>query len=214
MSESGTIAVVILAAGGSSRMGKPKQLLPIAGAPLLQRTVNAARGLRLLSHQAAADVAVFVVLGAASDEIQAALDFEQCQILHNQKWQEGMSTSVVLAVNHIQNSMPEALGVLLVMSDQPWVSTEHLAKIIRQFKATGSPVVISSFFAKGEGETIPGPPAFFARKIFPELLLLEGDAGARKVVMAHFEEMAAVDFPLGAIDIDTEADYASLLAAI
>jgi molybdenum cofactor cytidylyltransferase len=100
------------------------------------------------------------------------------------------------------------------MGDQPWVTADVLANIIAKFSHTGAPIVVSSYCPHGADEKIPGPPAFFAKDLFAELLQLEGDAGARKVVMAHADAMASIDFALGAVDIDTEFDYASALAAV
>jgi molybdenum cofactor cytidylyltransferase len=214
MSEKGTIAVVILAAGNSSRMGKPKQLLPVGGKPLLQRPIDAARNISNAKEAISSAVSVFVVLGANSEEIRQAVDFDRCQLLENTGWPEGMSTSIVVALKCIQEQLPETIAVLLVMGDQPWVTESHLAKIIAKHESTGLPVVVSQFCAKGSDEKIPGPPALFARELFADLLKLEGDAGARAVVMANAARMATVDFPLGTIDIDTETDYASLLAAM
>jgi molybdenum cofactor cytidylyltransferase len=215
MTEGGKIAVVILAAGASSRMGKPKQLLPVKGVPLLQRSVNAAVQFALSEGGGLSSLtSVFVVLGANASEIQAKIDFAHCRVLLNPNWQSGMSSSVILALTDIQNSLPEAPGVLLMMADQPWVTESVLADIVAKFKATGSPIVVSTFAAKGSDEKVPGPPAFFAKELFPELLQLEGDVGARKIVLAHPDRVTAIDFPLGAIDIDTEKDYLALLAAL
>jgi molybdenum cofactor cytidylyltransferase len=215
ISNGGKIALVILAAGDSSRMGKAKQLLPINGVPLLQKAINAA--VQLMSagrDRSSISFTTFVVVGANSDAIKEAIDFAQCRVLVNENWRSGMSSSITHALTHIQNNEPEALGVLLLMGDQPYVTDSVLAKVITEYERTGSPIVVSSYCARGSDEKIPGPPAFFARVLFPELLQLEGDAGARKVVLAHADTMAAVDFPLGAIDIDTETDYASLLVAL
>jgi molybdenum cofactor cytidylyltransferase len=215
MTEVGKVAVVILAAGNSSRMGSPKQLLPVNGKPLLQKPVEAA--LRLVSvgkGKTATTVIVFVVLGAYIDEIKSQIDFGSCQVLINENWQSGMSSSITLALTHIQINEPEVAGVLLVMGDQPYVTDTVLSEIIAKFEQTGAAIVVSSFCAKGTDEKIPGPPAFFAKELFPELLQLEGDAGARKVVLAHADQVVAIDFPLGAIDIDSDSDYAVLLQAL
>jgi molybdenum cofactor cytidylyltransferase len=214
MTDCRKLALVILAAGSSSRMGKPKQLLPFNGVPLLQVAVNAAVSLADSgSKHSSFEIIAFAVLGANSDQIRSEIDFGPCRQLLNDNWQSGMASSITLALTCIKKNEPDTCGVILMMADQPYVTDAVLAEIIGKVEQTGLPIVVSSYPARGSDEKIPGPPAFFAQELFPELLQLEGDAGARKVVLAHADRVAAIDFPLGAIDIDTEADYASVLQA-
>jgi len=214
MTEEQPIAVVILAAGGSSRMGKPKQLLPIDGVPLLQKAVDAAKSFAAdQAGQSAGTVKIYVVLGASSDEIKATLDFNGCTLLQNSDWQRGLAGSIILAIKEIDKTIPEASAVLLMMGDQPFVTGSVLGKISDTFDPAKAPIVVSSFCDRGTDQKIPGPPALFAREFFADLIKLEGDSGARSVVMAHQDRAFAVDFAMGAIDIDTESDYIAALSA-
>jgi molybdenum cofactor cytidylyltransferase len=202
----GNICVVILAAGGSQRLDRPKQLLPVNGRPLLQLSVDAALGL-------GDDVPVFVVLGADYTKIRAEIDFGRARILLNYQWQSGMASSIRLAVDCIVNDLLEIGGVVLMMADQPYVSTAILRDLLKGAAQAGAPLAVSSFNAPDSAVKIPGPPAYFSVQFFPQLLQLQGDMGARAIVQSNLERAAIVDFARGAIDIDTEADYASLVAA-
>jgi len=210
------IALVILAAGAGKRMQGPvpKQLLPTRdGMPLLQKTINAARTCveRLASRGRPA--VVLVVLGANNEAITLRCDFEGCHVLVNEDWARGMSSSIGLAIRELQGSQPNIAGVLLIVADQASVSASVLEAPIARFEKSGAVLVASSFKPQGNEVKIPGPPAFFGRQFFDELLQLEGDAGARKVVLAHGDELETVDFPEGGVDIDTAADYKSYLSA-
>ena len=198
--------MVILAAGGSQRLGRPKQLLPFNGRPLLQISIDAALGL-------GDDVPVLVVLGSGHEKIQAEIAFGRARILLNDQWQSGMASSIRLAVECIVNDLVEIGGVVLMMADQPYVSTAVLHDLLEGAAQAGAPLAVSSFSAPDSSKKIPGPPAYFAVEFFPQLLQLQGDMGARAIVQSNLERAAIVDFARGAIDIDTEADYASLVAA-
>jgi len=211
-----SIALVILAAGAGKRMpgSVPKQLLPTReGMPLLQKTVNAAQA--CLESMAGRGLSgrVLVVLGANSEAIKEQCDLGGCSVLVNDDWTSGMSSSIRLAINDLQKSEPEVAGVLLVVADQPGVSAAVLEAPIACFEKNGASLVVSSFKAAGSDTKTPGPPAFFAHEYFDELLALEGDVGARKVVLAHSDTMQTVDFPDGGLDIDTPSDYKSYLAS-
>jgi len=209
------IALVILAAGAGKRMQGPvpKQLLPTRdGMPLLQKTINAARACIKSMADRGLPGGVLVVLGANSEAIKEHCDLSGCRVLMNDDWTSGMSSSIGLAIKELQTSQPDIAGVLLIVADQPGVSAAVLEAPIACFEKQGSVLVVSSFKSVDSDTKIPGPPAFFAREFFDELLQLEGDAGARKVVLAHGDKLETVDFPEGGLDIDTPSDYKSYLA--
>lgn len=199
------IIVVILAAGASTRMGQIKQLLPHRGVTLLQNAVDAATS---LPHSVGANA--LTVLGANAAEILAATSFGSCALIINDQWQSGLSSSVQCALNYVEKNFPQCRGIILSLADQPHVTSARLAEIIARAEETNLPIVVSSFSHGQSEEKIPGPPAYFARQIFSELRQLSGDNGARNVVLADVQRVASIDFPLAAVDIDSQSDYDQL----
>jgi len=195
----GAVGVVVLAAGGSSRMGSAKQLSAVGGAPMIVRAVRAA--LR-------ADVGpVIVVTGAADEAVRAALTEWRPAITlaHNVAWAEGQATSVTAALH----ALPAAAEAVIFMPvDQPLLDPVLLRRLWMAWRA-GADLAAPSV----EGE-MRGAPAIFDRRFWPELLALRGDIGGRRVLMSHREEVALT--PASAqwlVDIDTPEELQSLLRA-
>lgn len=187
---------MILAAGESSRMGRPKQLLPYRGKSLLQHTVDTAND---------ADVdPVIVVLGANAPLLEKAIDEKKIHIVENKDWKEGMASSVRCGLTKILQISPATDAVIVMVCDQPFVSSTIINELIITQKNTGKLIVASQY------ENTVGSPALFYKTIFPELLQLKGDAGARKIIAGYGSNVATVLFTKGNIDIDTEEDYRSL----
>jgi molybdenum cofactor cytidylyltransferase len=174
-------AAVVLAAGASSRLGEPKQLVTIAGETLLERAVRTARE--------AGCSPVVVVLGAAAEQIVEQCDLSDAVVVVNELWSEGMGSSVRLGVAAVQG----ADGVVLMTCDQPAVSAGHL----RALMASGD--VAGSAYA---GRV--GVPAYFPAAGFARLLELRGDRGAREMLRG----VAGVELPGGEVDVDTVEDLA------
>jgi molybdenum cofactor cytidylyltransferase len=177
-------------------MGKPKQLLPYNGKSLLQHVLSEA-----ISSYASP---VIVVLGANSDLISKEIDKAKVYIIENTEWEEGMASSVRIGVSTLLKIFPSADAVIFMVCDQPHVSASLLNDLINTQVETCKPIVTCNY-----GEAI-GPPALFHRSFFEELMQLKGDAGARKIIQQHSDEVATVLFPEGKIDIDTKEDYESL----
>jgi len=190
------IGIVILAAGSSSRLGKPKQLLPYDDKNLLQHAVEAA----VYSNANS----VILVLGANEDLISKEIDKMNAHIIENKEWEEGMGSSVRIGLNTLQKISPLAEAVIFMVCDQPYVSSSLLNDLIHTQKETGKSIVICNY-----GEAT-GPPALFHRSLFNELMQLKGDAGARKIIQQHSDEVATILFTKGKIDIDTKEDYEEL----
>jgi molybdenum cofactor cytidylyltransferase len=188
--------IIILAAGSSSRLGRPKQMLPYHGKSLLEHAVDVAND---------ADTGpVIVVLGSDASSLEKLIDEKKIHIVNNQEWQEGMGSSVRCGVQTLLHMAPEIESAIIMVCDQPFVSAVLLKELVAAHEVSGKPIVTSQY------KNAVGPPAFFHRSVFPDLLALKGDAGARKVIEKRKEEMATVPFTEGEIDIDTEADYAAL----
>jgi molybdenum cofactor cytidylyltransferase len=191
-----SIAAIIVAAGASSRLGQPKQLVMVDGQPLLQRTVRCAR-------EAGAEP-VFVVLGAYSDVIEKAIDFGTAKIVMNHDWEEGLASSIRAGVTAV-NARTEAAGVLLMTCDQPRVMATHLRKMIKVFDTRLQTAMIASVYGGTRGV-----PVLFPRVLFPDLLALRGDKGARGLLATASLPVVEVQFEGGEVDIDRPEDLMEL----
>ncbi|MCR9015675.1 nucleotidyltransferase family protein [Aquiflexum gelatinilyticum] len=187
--------VIILAAGSSSRLGQPKQLLEFNGKTLLEIAVEAAQNSLAQS--------CVVVLGANAELISSSIKNIHVDKVVNENWKNGMASSMQKGLKYLmENSDPDQ--VILMLSDQPFVNKEILNLLITNKLNTNSEIIACRY-----KETF-GVPVLFSKKYFPELLSLTGNEGAKKLVMAHQDDLHAIDFPKGAIDIDTMEDYLKL----
>ena len=186
----------MLAAGASRRMGRPKQLLPVAGRPLLRHVVG---------RTLAAPVSpVIVVLGAHAEAIAPALAGLPVQIVLNESWASGMGSSVRKGLQTLLAGTPEAKAVIIALADQPDCPAGHFARLIETQRVTGRGMVAS------ENGGQPIPPVLFTAEWFPRLLTLTGDAGARTLLREQPASLALVPLA-GAHDLDTPADYERFL---
>ncbi|MCI0707891.1 MAG: nucleotidyltransferase family protein [Ignavibacteriae bacterium] len=183
------IAIILLAAGGSSRFGSPKQLAPFKGTTLLRHITQVA-----LQSNAAF---VSVVLGAEVERMKAELSELPVQFVVNAQWQDGIGLSIGEGIR----SLPKATdAALILLGDQPLITVELLNSIIEKYITTGKPIVASAY-----SNTL-GVPALFARSLFPELLLLRDDKGAKAVIHNHHDDAIRIVFPAGSVDIDSPDD--------
>jgi molybdenum cofactor cytidylyltransferase len=187
------IGIILLAAGGSARLGHPKQLLKFGDRTLLQYSIEAALASRAQT--------VVVVLGANADQLQREINNEKVQVFVNKKWEEGMASSISCGVSAFDDLVE---GIILMVCDQPYVTADLLNELIETHQKSGKQIVACSY-----GHTF-GPPVFFHRSLFGELLQLKGDVGARNIVKQHSDLVETIPFPKGTVDIDTEADYQEL----
>lgn len=188
--------IVIMAAGASTRLGKPKQLLQYRGKTLLDHAVNEA-------INAKAD-AVVLILGKNADIFQKEIDKEKVRVVINKDWEEGMASSVRLGLNTLLKSKPYMDAVIFMVCDQPHISSSVLNELIITQQKTTKQIVTCNY-----GGSI-GPPALFHKKYFKELAKLNGDVGARNIIQQNMHDVATIQFPEGKIDIDTKEDYDAL----
>jgi molybdenum cofactor cytidylyltransferase len=189
MSTPPQIAIIILAAGASTRLGAPKQLLKYKSQPLLRSICEIA--LRSKAHS------VYAVLGSQSALIKDKVADMGLTVIENSHWPIGISTSIQTGIQ----ALPETVDAALMLScDQPEVTPTLLDQIIEAYIAHRKKIIACRY-----GNTI-GIPALYDRSIFPELCALKGDHGAKSIILAHKDIMRAVDFPLGVYDIDTQDD--------
>lgn len=194
------IAGIVLAAGQSSRLGRPKQLLPVHGEPLIRHT---------LRHVLASSLdQLILVVGHEADEVRAAVADLPAACVFNPDAAAGQSTSVRAGLAALS---PDVEAAVFILGDQPEVDPNVIDALIAAWRASGSAVVAPRY------EDRTGNPVLFDRRVFPELALLEGDAGARPVVRAYQDSGELHLVPVNGAappDVDTEADYAALTAAL
>jgi molybdenum cofactor cytidylyltransferase len=179
-------------------MGQTKQLLPIAGQPMVRRVTGAVC--------AAGFEQVIVVVGAQADAVARALAGLPVELVVNDAWQEGMSTSVRAGIGALR---PEIAAVMLILADQPDLRPELLQKLVVHYRTSGAPVVAPYYQGRR------GNPVLFDRALFAELKAVAGDHGGRGVVARHEAELARVDVedPAPVSDIDTPEDYEGYIKA-
>jgi molybdenum cofactor cytidylyltransferase len=187
---------ILLAAGNSSRLGRPKQLLTYKSKSFLKHMVSVIR-------EAKPD-AVVVVSGANSSAIIHELDSENIVIVYNGDWAEGIASSIRTGIRSLQKNYPNCDGALIMVVDQPYITSSLLADLINIQKESGKPMAACNY------DNITGTPALFHQSLFPELLNLSGDKGAGKILQQRPGEVATIHFPMGRFDIDTEEDYKAL----
>ncbi|WP_158829489.1 nucleotidyltransferase family protein [Mucilaginibacter lacusdianchii] len=188
--------IIILAAGSSSRMGQPKQQLVFEERTLIQRAIQSA-----VSSIASR---VVVVLGAKEELIKPHIANEQVQFVFNADWQQGMSTSIAAGIRVLLNESVKTEGAILMLCDQPFVSESVLNQLI-QVKAEKAAAIVACTYQ----DTI-GAPVLFDQRYFDELLTLKGQEGAKKLLYKYEDQVIAIPFPKGSIDIDTPDDYENL----
>ena len=190
------IAIIILAAGRSARLGSPKQLLSYRGKTLLQHTIDTT-----LESMASP---ILVVLGSGKDAIRKELKQTQILILENSSWESGMASSISCGITNLQELAPESKAVILMVCDQPFVNAKLLNNLITKHKDTRQSIVASSY-----ANTL-GTPALFHQSLFSELLVLEGESGAKSLIKKYSLQTGFVSFDQGSIDIDTRENYRNL----
>lgn len=187
--------VVILAAGASTRMGTPKQLLELGGRTLLVRTVEAAL--------ASTAWPVVVVLGAHAEKIRPRLARLPVLVTENAAWPEGMAASIREGVTTLQQFSRRLDAAIIALCDQPAFSAEVIAQLIAAQRTTHQSIVAARYGGR------PGAPALFLRQHFHALAHLTGEEGARTLLHAEPARVATVDLPALATDLDTPEDFAA-----
>lgn len=181
-------------------MGEPKQLLPLAGQPLLLRAVDAAL--------ASSAWPVVVVLGAHAEKIRPLLARLPVLIAENPAWSEGMASSLRTGVAMLQQFSRALDGAVVALCDQPAFSADVIAQLVAHQRASGRSIVAARYDRRN------GAPALFLREHFPTLASLTGEEGARVLLNDGPHPVATVDLPALAADLDTPADYAAARAAL
>ena len=187
------IALVILAAGASRRMGVPKQLLRYRGRTLLRHAVEAALGSTCRP--------VVIVFGANAEAIQPEVEGLGVQVVQNPRWAEGLGSSIRAGIEALVSAADPPEAVVLSLCDQPLVCSDDIEALVTAYRSTKRPIVASQYAG-----TL-GVPALFAQPVLAELLSLAGDAGAKQVIQRNLPSVWQVPCPNAAFDFDTLEDY-------
>ncbi len=195
-----TVAGVLLAAGTSTRMGRPKALLPYRGSTLLRHAAEVLCGTPCSPR--------LVIAGADVEESCWQVKDLDVEVVENPDHREGLSTSLRAALRAIEAresvTGDEIEGILITLVDQPLVTAAHLNEILAAGRESG--------LAATSWATTFGPPAFLYRSFFSSLQALRGDEGAKQILGMHPERLRRVAFPGAALDVDDESDYERLLS--
>lgn len=192
------IALIVLAAGGSSRMGRPKQLLCYHGKSLLMHAVE--NGL------ASGCSPVIVVVGHQATRMREELQQQPATvvIVDNPDWQQGMGSSIRAGMTTLIHSSPAPTAVMITLCDQPLVDATVMRRLINEFRVRGSPIAAASYAGA------VGVPAIFSGDYFPALCDLPVEGGAKHLLQLHQSKLARVEMEQARHDIDTPADIQAL----
>ena len=190
--------IIILAAGGSTRLGRPKQLLSFGKKLLVQH----------VTHEAinAKPGVVVVVTGANAKKVSESIANEEIVLAYNKNWQEGMGSSIKTGIAFLQSLPRTFQSVIICVCDQPFVNTDLFLELIKKKKETGKGMIACAY------DNTLGTPVLFDSIYFNQLQMLAVTEGAKTLLQKYEEDVATVSFPLGQIDIDTEEEYKNLIS--
>lgn len=189
------VGILLLAAGNSSRLGQSKQLVEVNGMPLLRKSAITALQ---------TNYPVLVVLGAQANEHQKVIADLKTEVVLNPDWRLGMGSSLKTGLNLLVEKYPALQAVLVLVCDQPYLTTTHLNTLIHKLE-TESQAIIASAYADTWGV-----PAIFRKELFTNLLQVADAAGARKIIQQLSDQVHSVKFENGEIDLDTPQDLLHL----
>jgi molybdenum cofactor cytidylyltransferase len=186
-------AIIILAAGSSSRLGQSKQMLDIDGEKLLVKTIKTALG--------SDGGPIAVVLGANEKQHREILKVLPVHIVYNEDWQSGMGSSLKKGLRYLLSEDPSLEAVVVLVCDQPLMISENINNLILKHHETKKAIIASRY------AQMPGVPVLFDKIYFPKLMSLPDDQGAKKIILQHNDDVFEVDFPGGETDLDRMEDY-------
>jgi molybdenum cofactor cytidylyltransferase len=190
------IAALVLAAGGSSRLGAPKQLLPWGDTTLLGHVLDRLRELPFDQ--------MFVVIGAAGDDILEQVDLSDTTVIENPEWEEGIASSIRVGLDAVLR-LSRADAVAIFLGDQPDISEEVVSGLLDARRLTKRQAIVPKY------RYMWGNPVVVERSLWPRLMSLEGDEGAKGMLQAHPDWVHEVWFEQRPPrDVDTRADFDEL----
>lgn len=195
-------AIIVLAAGASTRMGKPKQLLTYGNRTFLRHAAEVA--------VASVCRPILIVLGAYASQLQSEFDNLPVRSVINERWADGMGSSIQVGVETLNtyDRAGRTKALVLMLCDQPYVTTAVINDFVAAYHLNDKGIIASEY------DGALGVPALFGRKHFAELTTMRGAAGAKHIIAAHASDVVPMPFPNGVTDIDTPEDYRQLQNAM
>lgn len=197
MKDHASVGIIILAAGNSSRLGQPKQLLQFKNKSLIRNVTDAALAANVSN--------VVVVTGASEEAISKELKGLPIQLAHNSNWQAGMGSSIRIGLGKLLSLDQNTDAVILAVSDQPFVTSDLFQNLIDKAITRDKSIVACTY------QETAGTPVLFEKHYFEALLAIKGAEGAKRILKQFESDVSTVAFFLGGIDIDTIEDYRNLL---
>lgn len=194
------IIVLLLAAGSSSRLGRPKQLLKWRNSNLLQNAINTAA-----NSDASKTV---LILGAHYSEITSKINTTNVEVVNNKTWENGLGNSIAFGVKSIKEKYPETDGVLVMLADQPLIDSSYLNTLINSFEINKKQIIASTYVNRKYGV-----PVIFDKHYFNELVNLNDDQGAKHIITKYISNVISIEHDMRFEDIDTFDDYERLFLA-
>lgn len=191
------IAILILAAGDSSRLGTPKQLLKWKNTTLLGHAIETAQELKTSK--------LIVVLGANYNLISTKINNYEVAVLVNESWEKGLGSSIAFGVNHLLKSDTNFDAVFIILADQPLIDSAYLNKVLDKYEMGKRQIIATSY--KGGKQ---GVPVLFDAIYFEELSQLNDDKGAKVILQKYSKNVSAISADNIVSDIDTLEDYQRL----
>ena len=188
-----TTAMVILAAGASSRMQAIKQLLPWKKTTLLGNAIE--QGLNSNAEE------VYVILGANAEIIKDGISNYTVNIIENKNWQQGIGSAIACAINYLKIEQINYDAVLIALADQPLITVAYFNLLIEQYTTNQKRIIASNI------NNIPSVPAIFDAFYFEELATLNQDKGAKSIIKAASNDVFMVDAAINLVDVDTIEVY-------
>ena len=192
-----SIPILLLAAGSSSRMGQPKQLLPWGDKTIIEHQIQTLEN---------TGNPVVAVLGCHSDKIVPVIKNDRVSFVVNENWEKGMGSSIAAGIEYLKKAIPNASGVIISLIDQPLITTSHIINLIENFQS-GKQQIFSSVSDQGW----VGVPALFDKFYFDELAGLNGKEGAKKIIKKYARKASRVNGGEILEDMDTFAKYQQML---
>lgn len=192
-----SIAVLVLAAGKSTRMKSIKQLLKIKDFYLLDLAINAAKKTQ--------NTKVFCVLGDNAAHIKKSIQAKDCNFIINHNYHLGLSSSIICGVEHVTKQHKNSNAILITLADQPQVNTDFLTEIVQLSSKNPTKIIATAY------ENKVGVPALFPKRFFKDLLQLTGDVGAKKLIQKQLENTILINLKEPLLDIDTPEDYSKFI---
>ncbi len=191
------LGILIIAAGNSSRLGQPKQLVNFKGTKLIERAIN-------LANEFSENV--ICILGHNSNSVMRQTDIDNNKFIHNPNWQQGMGSSIALGINFFSGKVK---ATLILLCDQYLLGSNDLSKLIKQWNQSKSKIVASRYFETKQNKMIEGAPAIFPEYFFPELMALR-EKGARQILKENKNNLIPILIDNARFDLDTSEDLFQL----